>query len=98
MTTTTAPALNTAFGGDADAYREALATISEAAAAYYQTGESLLDDDTYDALVRAAVEFETDYPDQAEPGSLIQQIAAGGGGAGDVEHTTAMLSLDNVYQ
>lgn len=95
MTTTTTPI--TSFGDDAAAYREALNKISEAAAAYYQTGDSLMDDDTYDALVRAAATFEAEHPDLADPDTPIAQVAAGGGGQADVPHTTPMLSLDNVF-
>src|SRR4051812_48282128 len=65
---------------DEAAYAEALERIRTAAAAYYQSGESLLDDDTYDALVRAAAQFETEHPELAARDSPVQQIAAGGGG------------------
>jgi DNA ligase (NAD+) len=110
LITMTLPTLKMNLGADTSAFRdivtkfldeaayvEALERIRTAAAAYYQSGESLLDDDTYDALVRAAAQFETEHPELAARDSPVQQIAAGGGGEGDVEHTIAMLSLDNVF-
>lgn len=93
----TLPTLKLNVHGDAAAYVSALDQIRAAATAYYQGGEQLMDDDAYDALVLAAVAFEAEHPDLADPDSPTAQVGAGGGGQGDVPHTTPMLSLDNVF-
>ncbi|MEU6762327.1 NAD-dependent DNA ligase LigA [Streptomyces sp. NPDC046853] len=89
--TTTAPVF-----ADAAAYVQAVEEASKAAAAYYTGGTSALDDDSYDRLVRAIAAFEADHPDQVLPDSPTGKVA-GGAVQGDVPHTAAMLSLDNVF-
>ncbi|GAA1936517.1 NAD-dependent DNA ligase LigA [Streptomyces durmitorensis] len=81
---------------DAAAYAQAVEDASKAAAAYYTGGTSALDDDAYDRLVRAIAEFEAEHPDQVLPHSPTGKVA-GGAVQGDVPHTVAMLSLDNVF-
>ncbi|MFF7475765.1 NAD-dependent DNA ligase LigA [Streptomyces sp. NPDC008092] len=81
---------------DAAAYARAVEEAVGAAAAYYTGGTSPLDDDAYDRLVRSIGAYETDHPEQVLPGSPTGKVA-GGAVEGDVPHTVAMLSLDNVF-
>ncbi|MEW2407035.1 NAD-dependent DNA ligase LigA [Streptomyces griseoviridis] len=81
---------------DAAAYAQAVEDAVQAAAAYYGGGTSALDDDSYDRLVRGIGAWEADHPDQVLPGSPTGKVA-GGAVQGDVPHTVAMLSLDNVF-
>ncbi|MFF4835965.1 NAD-dependent DNA ligase LigA [Streptomyces sp. NPDC001315] len=81
---------------DAAAYAQAVEDAVEAAAAYYAGGTSSLDDDSYDRLVRGIAEWEAGHPDQVLPDSPTGKVA-GGAVEGDVPHTVAMLSLDNVF-
>ncbi|WP_190079268.1 NAD-dependent DNA ligase LigA [Streptomyces longisporoflavus] len=89
--TTSAPVF-----ADAAAYVQAVEDASKAAAAYYSGGTSALDDDSYDRLVRAIAAFEAEHPEQVLPDSPTGKVA-GGAVQGDVPHTAAMLSLDNVF-
>ncbi|MFF0087210.1 NAD-dependent DNA ligase LigA [Streptomyces canus] len=81
---------------DAAAYAQAVEDVVAAAAAYYTDGTSPLDDDAYDQLVRGIAEWEAAHPDQVLPHSPTGKVA-GGAVEGDVPHTVAMLSLDNVF-
>lgn len=90
MTTTSAPVL------DAAAYAQAVDHATKAAAAYYASGESTLDDDAYDRLVRGIAAYEQAHPDEVLPHSPTGKVA-GGAAVGDVPHTAPMLSLDNVF-
>ncbi|MEV5879386.1 NAD-dependent DNA ligase LigA [Streptomyces sp. NPDC052101] len=81
---------------DAAAYAQAVEDAVNAAAAYYASGTSPLDDDAYDRLVRGIAAWEADHPDQVLSGSPTGKVA-GGAAEGDVPHTVAMLSLDNVF-
>ncbi|MCX5064138.1 NAD-dependent DNA ligase LigA [Streptomyces sp. NBC_00452] len=81
---------------DAAAYAQAVEDAVKAAAAYYEGGSTPLDDDAYDRLVRGITEWESAHPDQVLPGSPTGKVA-GGAAVGDVPHTVAMLSLDNVF-
>ncbi|MFF5480933.1 NAD-dependent DNA ligase LigA [Streptomyces sp. NPDC012935] len=81
---------------DAAAYAQAVEDAMKASAAYYADGTSVLDDDAYDRLVRGIAAWEADHPDQVLPGSPTGKVA-GGAAEGDVPHTVAMLSLDNVF-
>nr|WP_234390329.1 NAD-dependent DNA ligase LigA [Streptomyces sp. MMG1533] len=81
---------------DAAAYAQAVETVVKAAAAYYADGTSPLDDDTYDRLVRGIEAWEAGHPDEVLPDSPTGKVA-GGAVEGDVPHTVAMLSLDNVF-
>ncbi|MFE7214909.1 NAD-dependent DNA ligase LigA [Streptomyces sp. NPDC001698] len=81
---------------DAAAYAQAVEDAVKAAAAYYAGGTSPLDDDAYDRLVRGIAAWEADHPDQTLPTSPTGKVA-GGAAEGDVPHTVAMLSLDNVF-
>ncbi|MFH0518430.1 NAD-dependent DNA ligase LigA [Streptomyces sp. M41] len=81
---------------DAAAYARAVEDVVRAAAAYYTDGTSPLDDDTYDRMVRGITAWEADHPDQVLPDSPTGKVA-GGAVEGDIPHTIAMLSLDNVF-
>ncbi|WP_327321555.1 NAD-dependent DNA ligase LigA [Streptomyces sp. NBC_01210] len=95
---TTSPAVQAAAAtlADAAAYTEAVGTATAAAAAYYATGESTLDDDAYDRLVRGIAAYEETHPDEMSAASPTGKVA-GGAVVGDVPHTVPMLSLDNVF-
>ncbi|WP_245766206.1 NAD-dependent DNA ligase LigA [Streptomyces griseoaurantiacus] len=81
---------------DAAAYAQAVEDAVTASAAYYADGTSALDDEAYDRLVRGIAAWEADHPEQVLPGSPTGKVA-GGAVEGDVPHTVAMLSLDNVF-
>ncbi|POM23037.1 DNA ligase [Actinomadura rubteroloni] len=81
---------------DEVAYAAAVQTAVSASAAYYGTGTSALDDDAFDRLVRGIAAYESAHPDQVLPDSPTGKVA-GGAVVGDVPHTVAMLSLDNVF-
>lgn len=81
---------------DTAAYAAAVEEASQAAAAYYATGESVLDDDAYDRLARAIAAYEQDHPQEVLAESPTGKVA-GGAAVGDVPHTVPMLSLDNVF-
>ena len=81
---------------DAAAYAQAVEDAVGAAAAYYAGGTSPLDDDAYDRLVRGITAYEAQHPGQVLPDSPTGKVA-GGAVEGDVPHTVAMLSLDNVF-
>ncbi|MFJ1872500.1 NAD-dependent DNA ligase LigA [Streptomyces chartreusis] len=81
---------------DAAGYARAVEDVVKAAAAYYTDGTSPLDDDTYDRLTRGIAAWEAAHPDQVLPDSPSGKVA-GGAVEGDVPHTVAMLSLDNVF-
>ena len=81
---------------DAAAYAQAVEDAVKASAAYYAGGTSVLDDDSYDRLVRGIAAWEAGHPDEVLPDSPTGKVA-GGAVEGDVPHTVAMLSLDNVF-
>ncbi|MBO2454421.1 NAD-dependent DNA ligase LigA [Actinomadura barringtoniae] len=81
---------------DQAAYAAAVQTAVSAAAAYYGEGDSALDDDAFDRLVRGIAAYEQDHPDEVLPDSPTGKVA-GGAVIGDVPHTVPMLSLDNVF-
>ncbi|MER6466811.1 NAD-dependent DNA ligase LigA [Streptomyces sp. NPDC001228] len=81
---------------DAAAYARAVEDAVTAAAAYYAGGTSSWDDDAYDRTVRAIAAYEAAHPGQVLPHSPTGKVA-GGAAEGDVPHTVAMLSLDNVF-
>ncbi|THA79418.1 NAD-dependent DNA ligase LigA [Streptomyces sp. A0642] len=81
---------------DTAAYAAAVEEASQAAAAYYATGESALDDDAYDRLARGIAAYEQDHPQEVLAESPTGKVA-GGAAVGDIPHTVPMLSLDNVF-
>jgi DNA ligase (NAD+) len=80
-----------------EAYRSAVAAIRSAATSYYSGPDLAMDDATYDALVARAAATEGAHPDWKVEDTPTEAVAAGGGVVGDVEHSTPMLSLDNVF-
>ncbi|MGI5201957.1 NAD-dependent DNA ligase LigA [Spirillospora sp. CA-108201] len=82
--------------GDRTAYAAAVQTAVAASAAYYGEGDSPLDDDAFDRLVRGIAAYEAEHPDEVLPESPTGKVA-GGAVVGDVPHTVPMLSLDNVF-
>ncbi|USQ86890.1 NAD-dependent DNA ligase LigA [Streptomyces phaeoluteigriseus] len=81
---------------DAAAYAQAVEDAVRASAAYYTGGTLVLDDDAYDRLVRGVAAWEAAHPEDVLPESPTGKVA-GGAVEGDVPHTVAMLSLDNVF-
>ncbi|MEU6998987.1 hypothetical protein [Nonomuraea sp. NPDC046570] len=81
---------------DQAAYAEAVQLAVDAAAAYYGAGDSPIDDDSFDRLVRCIEAYEAEHPDLVLPASPIGKVA-GGAVVGDVPHTVPMLSPDNVF-
>ncbi|MFD9421818.1 MULTISPECIES: NAD-dependent DNA ligase LigA [unclassified Streptomyces] len=81
---------------DASSYAAAVEQASQAAAAYYATGESPLDDDAYDRLARGIAAYEDAHPQEVLAASPTGKVA-GGAAVGDIPHTVPMLSLDNVF-
>jgi DNA ligase (NAD+) len=81
---------------DYDSYLQAVATARTAADAYYGAGESGLDDDAYDRLLRAITAWELERPEQRAADSPTRQVA-GGVTSGEVAHRERMLSLGNVF-
>ncbi|MFE7576251.1 NAD-dependent DNA ligase LigA [Streptomyces sp. NPDC057521] len=81
---------------DHASYAAAVEEAAQAAAAYYATGESTLDDDAYDRLARGIAAYEKEHPQEVLPASPTGKVA-GGAALGDVPHTVPMLSLDNVF-
>jgi DNA ligase (NAD+) len=77
-------------------YLAAVDLVRRAAVAYYQSDETILDDRTYDALLRGVAQCEHMHPDwvQIEASTLV---AAGALRGGDATHAASMLSLDNVF-
>ncbi|WP_408640995.1 NAD-dependent DNA ligase LigA [Streptacidiphilus rugosus] len=88
-----APAVDLA---DEAAYLDAVAHARKAADAYYGSGESGLDDDDYDRLLRGITAWEGAHPGQIADDSPSRQVG-GGVTTGDVEHAVRMLSLGNVF-
>ncbi|WP_329520915.1 NAD-dependent DNA ligase LigA [Spirillospora sp. NBC_01491] len=82
--------------GDQAAYAAAVEAAVAASAAYYGEGDSPIDDDAFDRLVRGIAAYEQAHPGDVLPGSPTGKVA-GGAVVGDVPHTVPMLSLDNVF-
>ncbi|MEV4195084.1 NAD-dependent DNA ligase LigA [Streptomyces toxytricini] len=79
------------------AYEAALERLRAASQAYYGDGDSPLDDATYDRLRLAVLAWEQEHPAEAAADSPTGLVADGAAPAGDVAHTTRLLSLDNVF-
>ncbi|MFJ3583199.1 NAD-dependent DNA ligase LigA [Streptomyces sp. NPDC090127] len=90
------PMTTTPVLADTAAYAQAVEDAKRAAAAYYAGGTSPLDDDAYDHLARAIAAWEADHPQEVRDDTPTGKVA-GGAATGDVPHTRAMLSLDNVF-
>ncbi|MCX2181425.1 NAD-dependent DNA ligase LigA [Streptomyces sp. SKN60] len=94
MTTTAAPALSLT---DRAAYESAVEQALAASAAYYGDGETTLDDASYDALARGIAGYELAHPEHVRADSPTGKVGGGVAPVGEVAHTVAMLSLDNVF-
>ncbi|MFF6833924.1 NAD-dependent DNA ligase LigA [Streptomyces sp. NPDC012438] len=79
------------------AYEAAVQRLREASRTYYGAGYSLMDDAAYDRLRLAVLDWEAEHPDETAPDSPADQVADGAAPAGDVAHTSRLLSLDNVF-
>ena len=85
------------FSSQAD-YDQALTLVRQASAAYYSGAPAVMDDATYDELMRQVAASETVYPDWASTGGPVSQmVAAGAAPAGDAVHAAASLSLTNAF-
>ncbi|MGI5212841.1 NAD-dependent DNA ligase LigA [Plantactinospora sp. CA-290183] len=82
---------------DPQAYTAAVEQVRSAATAYYNGAELAMDDATYDALIARVAATETAHPGWKADDSPTELVAAGVGAVGDVEHSSPMLSLDNVF-
>ncbi|MER5967121.1 NAD-dependent DNA ligase LigA [Streptomyces sp. NPDC002057] len=82
---------------DRTAYEAASQRLREASRSYYADGDSAMDDTTYDRLRLAVLAWETENPDEVPADSPTGLVADGAAPAGDVAHTTRLLSLDNVF-
>ncbi|MFJ4467076.1 NAD-dependent DNA ligase LigA [Streptomyces sp. NPDC089424] len=78
-------------------YEAALTTLREASRAYYGDGDSPLDDASYDLLRLETLAWEAAHPGDRAPDSPTGQVGDGAAPAGDVAHTSRLLSLDNVF-
>ncbi|GAA2709399.1 NAD-dependent DNA ligase LigA [Actinoplanes palleronii] len=95
-----APVVDAAHAEPFDAaehYHAAIEQIRAAASAYYQGTDLAMDDATYDALLARLTATESAQPSWVAADSPTEVVAAGGGVVGDVEHSTPMLSLANVF-
>ncbi|WP_092918748.1 NAD-dependent DNA ligase LigA [Agrococcus baldri] len=72
--------------------------IEEASAAYYDRDASLMDDASYDALVRELDALEREHPELQSQDSPTQAVQGGASsGLPTIEHAERMMSLDNVF-
>ncbi|MFJ9641545.1 NAD-dependent DNA ligase LigA [Streptomyces sp. NPDC101206] len=95
---TTSTAVEAQFRmSDRTEYEAALQRLREASQAYYGDGDSALDDASYDRLRLAVLAWEGENPTQVPADSPTGLVADGAAPAGDVAHTTRLLSLDNVF-
>jgi DNA ligase (NAD+) len=81
---------------DEAAYLKAVEHARIAADAYYGSGESGMDDDSYDRLLRGITAFEVEHPDLVAADSPSRQVG-GGVTTGEIDHRQRMLSLGNVF-
>ena len=90
------PALALPFDSE-PRYSSAVAEIRSAAAAYYNSADLAMDDATYDALLARVAATESAHPGWRAEESPTEVVGAGMAVVGDVEHSTPMLGLDNVF-
>ena len=81
---------------DQASYEAAVDQVRAAANAYLHADTLLMDDATYDTLARRVMVTEVLNPTWATA-AVSTQVSAGAGRGGDVAHSAAMLSLDNVF-
>jgi DNA ligase (NAD+) len=80
---------------DAAQFEAAVASARTAAESYYDTGDVLMTDADYDALLERIGAAKKTHPEWDDRG-LTSRVAAGASAGGDVRHPVAMLSLDKV--
>lgn len=73
-------------------YLSLIKKATEAADAYYNTDVELMTDAEYDAIIDRIQAYQEQHG-WNEGNALIEQVAAGKGNAGDVQHDVKMLSL-----
>jgi len=76
-------------------FAEAVDQAQAAAKSYYDTGDVLMVDADYDALLDRIAEAKKAHPDWDDRG-VTTRVAAGVSGGGDVRHPMPMMSLDKV--
>ncbi|MFJ3539901.1 NAD-dependent DNA ligase LigA [Streptomyces sp. NPDC090109] len=96
MTNVSAAEASFRMSGRAE-YEAAVQRLREASRTYYGAGYSLMDDAAYDRLRLAVLDWEAEHPDETAPDSPTDLVADGAAPAGDVAHTSRLLSLDNVF-
>ncbi|WP_411070084.1 NAD-dependent DNA ligase LigA [Streptomyces sp. cmx-4-25] len=96
MTNVSAVEASFSMSGRAE-YGAAVQRLREASRTYYGAGYSLMDDAAYDRLRLAVLNWEAEHPDETAPDSPTDRVADGVAPAGDVAHTSRLLSLDNVF-
>ncbi|MGW8782981.1 hypothetical protein ACWGNM_33645 [Streptomyces sp. NPDC055796] len=65
-----------------DEYADAIGTAIRAAAAYYGSGDSPLDDASFDLLVSLIQAYEERYPEHTDPATPTGTVAGGAVPAG----------------
>lgn len=79
-------------------YKETIETIKQAARVYENTPDQpLMDDYSYDMLLREVEEAERLNPTWGSEDSVTKTVAAGVNTSGDVIHSAPMLSLDKAF-
>jgi DNA ligase (NAD+) len=79
-------------------YDELLTLLDKYAYEYYILDEPSVDDAVYDALIREVKEFEESHPDQINPASPTQRVAAAALDKFEkVTHKIPMISLNDVF-
>jgi DNA ligase (NAD+) len=78
-------------------YTKAVGQLRSAAAAYYNSDDTEMDDATYDQLAQCVMATEILNPSWVDGEAVATQVGAGVAAGGDVSHTAKMLSLDNVF-
>lgn len=77
-----------------EAYEQAKTQLRSASETYYLGTDLLMDDASYDALLREVEEAEASHPEWVGADSVVA-VASGAAVGGDVTHSTPLLSLDN---
>ena len=76
-------------------FAAAVGQAQVAAKSYYDTGDVLMTDADYDALLDRIAQAKKAHPEW-DDGGLTTQVAAGVSGGGDVRHPVPMMSLEKI--